>query len=86
MDKNPSRVDGKELLFGFSLPSIVAILIGIVLFAYYVKVLLFGENSLTVLRQVEKEKQILSAEKYRLQKENQQLQKRYFELLQITGN
>jgi len=72
--------------FGFSLRSILLILLGILLFSLYVGVLLFGENSLTVLESVEKEKQELLAEKSRLRHENQKLQKEYFELLQITGD
>ncbi|WP_457606988.1 hypothetical protein [Nitratifractor sp.] len=71
--------------FGFSLRSILLILLGIGLFGLYVGVLLFGENSLSVLQNVEKEKRSLLAEKSRLQTENQRLQKQYFELLQITG-
>lgn len=71
--------------FGFSIRSILLILIGIGLFGLYVGVLLFGENSLSVLQKVEEEKRTLLAEKSRLQLENQRLQKRYFELLQITG-
>ena len=55
------------------------------LFSLYVGVLLFGENSLTVLEKIEKEKSALQKERMQLQRENQRLQKQYFELLQITG-
>ena len=71
--------------FGFSLRSILLILLGIMLFTLYVTLLLFGNNSLAVLQGVEKEKQTLLSEKDRLLHENQRLQKKYFELLQITG-
>jgi len=72
--------------FGFSVRSILLIIVGIVLFSLYVSVLLFGENSLTVLENVQKEKRDLLAQKSRLRHENQKLQKEYFELLQITGD
>ena len=73
-------------VFGFSLRSLLLILLGIALFSLYVGVLLFGENSLSVLESVKKERRDLMAEKSRLQRENQQLQKKYFELLQIVGD
>jgi len=71
--------------FGFSLRSLLLIVVGILLFGLYVGVLLFGENSLEVLNGLEREKMHLSTEKRRLQQANQKLQKKYFELLQITG-
>ena len=79
------RRSGNYSWFGFSLHSILLILLGIMLFSLYVGVLLFGENSLTVLERIEKEKHDLQAERVQLQRENQRLQKQYFELLQITG-
>jgi len=74
-----------ESWFGFSLRSLFLIAAGILLFGLYVGVLLFGENSLEVLNGLEREKRQLSTERLRLQRENQKLQKQYFELLQITG-
>ncbi len=85
MSKKESVKREQTEWFGFSLRSILLILLGIGLFGLYVGVLLFGENSLSVLQNVEKEKRSLLAEKSRLQTENQRLQKQYFELLQITG-
>jgi cell division protein FtsB len=75
----------RESWFGFSLRSLLLILIGILLFGLYVGALLFGENSLEVLDDLQREKSQLTLEKNRLQRDNQKLQKRYFELLQITG-
>jgi len=72
--------------FGFSLRSLLLIFLWILLFGLYVGVLLFGENSLEVLNGLRKEKAQLVKEKQALQEENQRLQKRYFELLQITGD
>jgi len=74
-----------ESWFGFSLRSLLLIVAGILLFGLYVGVLLFGENSLEVLNGLKREKAQLLSEKHRLQNENQKLQKKYFELLQITG-
>ena len=71
--------------FGFSLRSLFLIFLGILLFGFYVGALLFGENSLEVLNGLDREKRQLQAERHALQRENQRLQKRYFELLQITG-
>jgi hypothetical protein len=81
----PLGVEGAENWFGFSLRSLLLILVGILLFGLYVGVLLFGENSLEVLNGLREEKAQLQSEKRRLQSENQRLQKKYFELLQITG-
>jgi len=82
---HPSGDEGSGSWFGFSLRSLLLIVVGILLFGLYVGVLLFGENSLEVLNGLEEEKMHLSAEKRRLQQANQKLQKKYFELLQITG-
>jgi len=69
---------------GFSLKSIFLILVGIVLLGLYVGVLLFGENSLVVLKRLEDEKTSLLQKKQAIKTTNQKLQKEYFELLQLT--
>ncbi len=71
---------------GFSLRTLVLILVGIFLFGFYLGILLFGENSLEVLNRLYKEKRSLQLEKRELQQENQRLQKEYFELFQIIGD
>ncbi|WP_292658709.1 hypothetical protein [Nitratifractor sp.] len=86
MSTAEGRERGRPEWFGFSLRSLVLIVIGILLFGLYVGVLLFGENSLEVLNGLYREKAQLQAEKKHLQQENQKLQKQYFEFLQITGN
>ena len=75
----------EESWLGFSLRSLLLIILGILFFGVYVGVLLFGENSLEVLNGLKREKSQLMMQKRRLQGENQKLQKQYFELLQITG-
>ena len=69
---------------GFSLKSMLLILIGIVLLGLYIGVLLFGENSLVILNRLEHDRERLMQEKREMQTSNQKLQKEYFELLQLT--
>ncbi len=77
--------DRREL-FGFSVNSLAAVMIGILIFGIYVGILLFGENSLMVLKGLEREYESLHSEAAALRKSNQKLQKEYFELLQIAGD
>ena len=69
---------------GFSLKSMLLILVGIVLLGLYIGVLLFGENSLVILNRLEHDRERLMQEKREMQTSNQKLQKEYFELLQLT--
>ncbi len=69
---------------GFSLKSIVLILAGIALLVWYGRVILFGENSLKTLNELEAEKAALVRQSAELKKANQQLQKDYFELMQLN--
>ena len=82
-EKMPRGSSGEWFVFSFR--SLLAIAVGIVLFALYVKILLFGNNSLEVLRSLEAEKTKVLQERSALREANQALQKHYFELLQITG-
>jgi len=68
---------------GFSLKTLLVTAIGILLFGIYVGVLIFGENSLTVLHQLKTKKQRLIEEGRELKYKNQNLQKEYFELKQL---
>ena len=69
---------------GFSLKSILLILIGIVVLGLYIGVLLFGDNSLLVLNRLGREKNSLVQERKEIKTSSQKLQKEYFELLQLT--
>jgi hypothetical protein len=69
---------------GFSLKSILLILLGIVALGLYIGVLLFGDNSLIVLNRLQHEKERLTLERKEIKTSNQKLQKEYFELLQLT--
>lgn len=72
-----------EGIAGLSLKAFLVTAIGILLFGIYVGVLVYGENSLTVLNQLKEKKQGLSLEEKILKVENQRLQKEYFELKQL---
>jgi len=68
---------------GLSIKTLLITLLGILLFGIYVGVLIYGENSLTVLSRLKEKKHDLIFEARSLNKENQVLQKKYFELKQL---
>ena len=72
-----------ETFAGLSLKTLLVTTIGILLFSIYVGILIYGENSLTVLNQLKEKKQDLFQEKILLKTENQRLQKEFFELKQL---
>ena len=78
-----SRLKKEGGIAGLSLKAFLVTVIGILLFGVYVGVLIYGENSLTVLNQLKEKKQGLSLEEKILKVENQRLQKEYFELKQL---
>ena len=89
-NKTKSILNRKEHLsqyewLGFSLNSIIMIGIGVLVLGTYIGVLIFGENSLTVLNKLQREQQSLKDERKQLQSSNQKLQKDYFELKQLTN-
>lgn len=75
--------DKEEGIADFSLKTFLVTTIGILLFGIYVGVLMYGENSLTVLNQLKEKKQSLVREERAFKVENQRLQKVYFELKQL---
>ena len=72
-------------ILGLSIRVIVATSIVITLFGVYLGILLYGENSLTVLNDLKQKKRDLLAEARTLKSENQRLQKEYFELKQLQA-
>jgi len=72
-----------ETMAGLSIKALLITAIGILLFGIYVGILIYGENSLTVLNQLKEKKQGLLEEGKSLKNENQRLQKEYFELIQL---
>jgi len=70
-------------VLGLSIRVIALTAIVIMLFGIYVGVLIYGENSLTVLNHLSHEKENLMREATQLKNENQRLQKEFFELKQL---
>jgi len=68
---------------GLSVKTFLVTAIVILLFGIYIGILMYGENSLTVLNQLKEKKQNLRTEGITLKGENQRLQKEYFELQQL---
>ncbi len=82
------RQSVSERYFGLSWAKLFLALVLVVFLGIYIGVLLFGENSLEVLFQLEEYEDYLINETDRLKLENAALQKEYFELkgLQPDGN
>ncbi|SFZ98158.1 hypothetical protein MNB_SV-5-715 [hydrothermal vent metagenome] len=78
-----SDVKIAEGIAGLSLKTLLVTTIGILLFGIYLGILIYGDNSLTVLNKLKEEKNILLIEGQNLKKNNQELQKEYFELKQL---
>ncbi len=72
-------------ILGLSIRVIVATATVMILFGVYVGILMYGENSLTVLESLKQEKRDLLAEAKELKSENQRLQKEFFELKQLQA-
>jgi len=66
-----------------SLKTLLVALIGILVFGIYIGILIYGENSVTVLTQLKEKKQTLLEKGKVLKRENQRLQKEFFELKQL---
>lgn len=71
---------------GFSLKSLLVILAGIVWFVWYIRIVLFGDNSLTVLNRLQQTRARLLEQSRSLKRTNQRLQKKYFELIQLNSS
>ncbi len=78
-----SIIQKVETIAGLSLKAILVTAIGILLFGIYVGILIYGENSITVLNHLAVKKQALIQEEKTIKTENQRLQKEYFELKQL---
>lgn len=71
-------------ILGLSIKVILIIAIVMMLFGVYIGVLLYGENSLSVLNELKRTERRLSEEAKELKSENQRLQKESFELIQLA--
>ena len=78
-----SKTEGSGGLAGLSLQTLLLTMVAILLFGIYVGVLMYGENSLTVLLHLQEKKSALQEEARMLKSQNQKLQKEYFELKQL---
>jgi len=78
-----TEVRQEEGLAGFSFKTFLLTSLGVLLFGIYVGVLMYGENSLTVLDQLKDKKEKLIQQKKALKLKNQILQKEFFELKQL---
>jgi hypothetical protein len=72
-----------EAIAGLSLKTLLVTAIGMLLFGIYIGILIYGENSLSVLNHLKERKKALIEEEKALKAENQKLQKEYFELKQL---
>jgi hypothetical protein len=77
------QTKNEEGIAGFSFKAFLVTALGILLFGVYVGILMYGENSLTVLNQLKEKKQELLQEKRVIKIKNQRLQKEFFELKQL---
>ena len=68
---------------GLSLKTLLGITLVLLLFGAYIGIILFGENSLTILNKIEAKEQRLKEEIAKYEYENKKLQKEYFELQQL---
>jgi hypothetical protein len=73
----------EEGIAGFSFKAFLVTALGILLFGVYVGILMYGENSLTVLTELKEKKRELLKEKRAIKIRNQKLQKEFFELKQL---
>ena len=72
--------------FGLSTPKFLTIIgIGFIFFIY-LWIIVFGDNSLLVLLNLEERQEFLTDDIERLKSENAQLQKQYFELKEIDSD
>jgi cell division protein FtsB len=80
-----TKRDRRGNILGISINVIIFTSILILLFGIYLGVLIYGENSLTVLTQLKQTERDLSREAQQLKNENQRLQKESFELKQLAA-
>jgi len=69
----------------FTIRSFLLFSIVLVLGGFYLNSFLNGENSINVLKELNRYQDELEREKKELKKANQELQKEYFELVKLNG-
>lgn len=84
-DLEESSSSLSERYFGLSTTTFFIALVVVVLFGIYINTLLFGDNSISVLYELEDYEEYLAQEVVALKAENASLQKEYFELLELNS-
>jgi len=72
--------------FGLSTPKFLGVIGAGIVFLFYLWVIIFGNNSLLVLLNLEERQEFLTEDIERLKTQNAQLQKQYFELKEIDSD
>jgi cell division protein FtsB len=72
--------------FGLSTPKFLGVAAAGIAFLFYLWVIVFGDNSLLVLLNLEERQEFLTEDIERLKAQNAQLQKQYFELKEIDSD
>lgn len=86
LDGSKSTQSFSERRFGLSTPRFLIISGVILAIIFYLSVLIFGNNSLSVLLSLEEHQEFLSEDIEHLKKENAALQKQYFELKELDSD
>lgn len=81
----PTKASTSRYALGLSIRVLMTIIIVIVAFGVYLGILMYGENSLTVLSHLKQSERHLLREAKELKSENQRLQKESFELKQLAA-
>lgn len=81
-----TRLSLTERLFGLTWAKFLSLVLLVMVTGIYIGVLLFGDNSLEVLLQIDAYEEHLKDEVVRLKQENAMLQKEYFELELIDSD
>lgn len=82
-EKERYRQSLTERYLGLSLPKFLIAVFFVLVLGTYIGLLLFGDNSLEVLLELEEYERYLQEEISRLKAENADLQKEYFELKEL---
>jgi hypothetical protein len=83
---NESHQSFSERRFGLSTPKFFLVLGASLAVLFYIWVLVFGNNSLLVLINLEEHQNFLSEDIEHLKSENADLQKQYFELKELDAD
>lgn len=82
-DEIETRESFTERYLGLSLGNFILALLGVLALGVYIGILLFGDNSLEVLLDIQEYQDYLNTEVENLKDDNSQLQKEYFELKEL---